>query len=111
MSGDAFAEEFFVHVRWQWIVLPASLEIASLVLLILVIIHSRREGIPLWKSSILALIYHGVEELRGQETLATERLSGMEVTAKETDVQLLRGGDGVSSLSRRMGYRAMIQDE
>jgi hypothetical protein len=74
-------------------------------------IHSRREDVPLWKSSALALIYHAVDELRGQESLATERLSGMEVTAKTTDVQLvIRSVDGLNSLSKRSGYRPVEQD-
>jgi hypothetical protein len=109
--GDAIAEESHVHVRWQWIALPAFLELASLALLVLTIIQSRRDDVPLWKSSALALIYHAVDELRGQETLATERLSSMEVTAKKTDVQLVKGEEGLNSLSKRSGYRPVDQDE
>jgi hypothetical protein len=108
--GEAIAEEPFVRVRWQWFALPAFLELASLALLVLTIIQSRRENVPIWKSSALALIYHAVDELRGQETLATEQLSGMEVIAKTTDVQLVKGEDGVNSLSKRSGYRPVDQD-
>jgi hypothetical protein len=111
VNGTAIAEESYVRVRWQWIALPAFLELASLALLVLTIIHSRREGVPLWKSSALALIYHGVDELRGQESLATERLSGIEVTAKTVDVQLVKSEDGVNSLSKRSGYHVVDQDE
>jgi hypothetical protein len=110
VRGKAITEESYVRIRWQWIVLPAFLELASLALLVLTIIHSRRENVPLWKSSVLALIYHGVDELRGQESLATERLSGMKVTAKTTDVRLVKSVDGVNSLSKRSGYRTMDQD-
>jgi hypothetical protein len=109
-SGDAYADESFVRVRWHWIVLPAFLELASLVLLVLTIIHSRRMDIPLWKSSVLALIYHGVDELRAQENPATERWSSMEGAAKEVDVQLVKSEDGVNSLSKRSGYRPVDQD-
>ena len=59
---------------------------------------------------MLALIYHAVDELRGQETLAAERLSGMEVTAKATDIQLFKSEDGLNSLSKRSGYRPVDQD-
>jgi hypothetical protein len=111
VNGTVIAEESYVRVRWQWIILPAFLELASLALLVLTIIHSRREDVPLWKSSALALIYHGSDELRGQETFATERLSGMEVTARTVDVQLVKSEDGVNSLSRRSGYHAVDQDE
>jgi hypothetical protein len=80
------------------------------VLLVLTVVHSRREAVPLWKSSVLALIYHAVDELRGQETLATELLSGMKITANMTDVQLVKSEDGVNSLSKRSGYRPVDQD-
>lgn len=111
VRGEAIAEESYVRVRWQWIILPAFLELASLLLLVSTIIHSRRQHVPLWKSSILALIYHGVDELRGQEDLNTERLSGMQVTAKTTDVQLVKSENGVDSLSKRSGYRPVDQYE
>ena len=110
VEGDATMEGSYVRIRWQWIVLLAFLEVASLALLILTMIHSRRKDVPLWKSSVLALIYHGVDELRGQETLAAERLSGMEVTAKTTDVQLVKSEDGLNTLSKRSGCRVVDQD-
>jgi hypothetical protein len=108
--GKAYAEESYVRVRWQWIALPAFLELASLALLVLMIIPSRRNNVPLWKSSVLALVYHGVDELRGQESVASEHSSGMEVTAKTTDVQLVKSEDGLNSLSKRSGYRPLDQD-
>ena len=110
VDGVANAEESYVRIRWQWIALPAFLELASLMLLILTMIHSRREDVPLWKSSALALIYHGVDELRGKETLEVERLSGIEVTAKTTDVQLVKSEYGVNKLSKRSGYLVVDQD-
>jgi hypothetical protein len=109
-SGDAYADESFVRVRWHWIAMPAFLELASLALLVLTIVHSRRMDIPLWKSSVLALIYHGVDELRAQENPANERWSSMEGAAKEVDVQLVKSEDGVNSLSKRSGYRPVDQD-
>lgn len=111
IRGYAYTEESYVRVRWQWLILPALLELVSVVLLILTIIYSRREDVPLWKSSILALMYHGVEGLRGQETLATERLSGMELIAKTTDVRLIKNEDGVNILSRRSGSRVVDEDK
>jgi hypothetical protein len=76
----------------------------------LTIVQSRRENVPSWESSVLTLIYHAVDELRGQETLGAERLSGMELTAKATHVQLVESEDGVNSLSKRSGYRPLDQD-
>jgi hypothetical protein len=111
VQGDAFAEESYVHVRWQWLILPAFLELASLVLLVLTIVHSRREDVPIWKSSVLALMYHGVDELHDRVTLASERLSSMELIAKGADVQLVKNEDGVNSLARRSGNVAVTEDK
>jgi hypothetical protein len=111
VRGDAYAKESYVHVRWQWIILTAFLELASLVLLVLTIVHSRREDVPIWKSSVLALMYHGVDELHDRGTLASERLSGMELIAKATDVQLVKNEDGWNSLARRSGYVAVTEDK
>jgi hypothetical protein len=111
VRGDAYAEELYVRVRWQWIILPAFLELASLVLLVLTIVHSRREDVPIWKSSVLALVYHGVDDLHDRGTLASERLSGMELIAKAADVQLLKNEDGVNSLAMRSGYIAVTEDK
>jgi hypothetical protein len=111
VRGDAYAEESYVRVRWQWAILPAFLELASLLLLFLTIVHSRRNDVPIWKSSVLALMYHGVDELQDRGTFASERLSGMELIAKVTDVQLVKNEDGVNSLERRRGYIAGTEDK
>ena len=47
VRGDAIAEESYVRVRWQWIALPVILEVASLALLVLTVVQSRRENVPL----------------------------------------------------------------
>jgi hypothetical protein len=111
VRGDAYAEESYVHVRWQWIILPAFLELAILVLLVLTIVHSRREDVPIWKLSVLALMYHGVDKLHDRGTLASERLSGMELIAKAADVQLVKNEDGANSLAMRSGYTAVTEDK
>lgn len=107
VQGVALAEESYLRVGWQWIALPALLELAVLVMLAMTIVQCRREDIPQWKSSVLALIYHGADRLRAQESLATERLSSIEATAKITDVQLVRTENGVNILSKRSGYNAV----
>jgi hypothetical protein len=107
VQGVALAEENYFSVRWQWIALPALLELAVLVMSVMTIVQCRREDVPLWKSSVLALIYHGVDGPRAQESLVTERLSGIEATAKVTDVQLLKTENGVNTLSKRTRYNAV----
>lgn len=105
--GYAISTETYVRVRWRWIIFPALLELGSLVLLILTIVLSRRKRVPIWKSSILAVIYHQVEGLGERETHVTERLSGMEASAKTAAVQLSSNQDGITVMSGRAIVRAM----
>ena len=100
-TGFTIIPEAYVHVRWQWMIFPVALELATLTLFILVIIHSRREGVPIWKSSILAIIYHSVEELRNERSPPTERLSDMQSAAEATAVGLWKSDDGLHRMARR----------
>lgn len=111
VRGRAFTEVTFVRVRWRWIILPILLELASIVLLVCTIVHSQSEGGPIWKSSVLALIYHGVNELHGEATHGIQCLSDMEITAKAMDVQLFRSEDGLNSVLKRKGHHTTAQEE
>jgi hypothetical protein len=50
----------FIHVRWWWLILPFSLEALTLVTLVATVILSAVRAVPIWKSSALAPIFHGV---------------------------------------------------
>lgn len=102
-TGYTITAEAYVHVRWRWMIFPVALELATLTLFILVVIHSRREGVPIWKSSILAIIYHSVEDLRNERSPPTERLSDMQLAAKATGVGLWKSDDGLHRMAGRPG--------
>ncbi|GME23704.1 hypothetical protein GTA08_BOTSDO13727 [Neofusicoccum parvum] len=55
-KGMAWTTQTFVHVRWLWIVLPAVLEVLTLVFLLGTILRSNASGVAIWKSSTLALL-------------------------------------------------------
>ncbi|KAI8635246.1 hypothetical protein F5Y19DRAFT_5090 [Xylariaceae sp. FL1651] len=56
--GIAYSKETYIHVRWPWAILPAVSTIITSALLATSIIISRRD--PLFKSSALALLFHGL---------------------------------------------------
>jgi hypothetical protein len=56
-------------------------------------------------------MYHRADELQDRGTLASQRLSGMELIAKAADVQLVKNEDVVNSLERRSGYIAVTEDK
>lgn len=85
--GRAFTNERYVHVRWVWMILPASLEVATLILFIATIIQNHRAGLPTWKSSVLAVYYH--DEGSKDIGMPVERLSEMDNAACATTVRLV----------------------
>lgn len=83
-----------VAVKWQWITLPVTVVLLSVVFLVITILVSRRQKqLALWKSSVLPLLYHGLDErvaiLDGEEYAV---VSGMEADAKSVEV-LLEGSE------------------
>ena len=99
--GRAYAEKSYVQVRWQWIILPVLLQLSTLVLFILTVLYSQLNGVPIWKSSILAIIYHAAEDLDEKKDVAAERLSGMDAVAQMDKVQFSRSADGIHHLYGR----------
>lgn len=88
-----------VHVRWQWIALPLTLTVFSIVLLGVAIERSEGAGKVIWKSSILATLFHGVQGWDAKE-LDHRSLSEMEKAAKGMNVALTSGTDGALLLCR-----------
>ncbi|KAL1621623.1 hypothetical protein SLS56_009159 [Neofusicoccum ribis] len=60
--GQAFHNETFVHVRWPWLILPATLVFITAILLQAAVVESHRRNSLLWKSSILPFLFHGFEK-------------------------------------------------
>ena len=60
--GNVTTSELYVHVQWEWLVLPFALEIVGVALFVTTILLSYRHEIQLWRSSALAHIYHGLDE-------------------------------------------------
>jgi hypothetical protein len=98
--GKASSAQVTIHVRWQWIALPALLELGGVVLLLSTIFYSRHVRVPIWKSSLLAIYYHQVEDLR--ESRAIFLLSEMDKASNNASVQISRTGDDRGFMLRRV---------
>lgn len=101
ISGYAFHDEIYVHVRWPWIVLPVVLQVSTIILFIATVIHSRRVGAPVWKSSLLAIWYHRTEESLDDGEAPRERLSDMRKLARATAVQLSEDEGEIGQMFKR----------
>ena len=94
VSGNLGVSEAFVNVRWEWFILPCLLELAGIGFLITTIIVSKHQKVYTWKSSVHALLYHGLEKelLEGKPVAHT--VSGMEQVARSVNVRLNMSDDG-----------------
>ena len=98
VTGSIRVTEVVVSVRWAWLILPLGLEVVGLVLLVLVWWRRGRRtageggvgvGAGVWKTSILPVLYHGLERndpaLRGGNWI---KLSDMQSAARSRQVKL-----------------------
>lgn len=89
VSGSFLTSQTVVAVRWPWMALPLAIEVLGLVL-VFVTMGRRRRVAELWKDSLLAVLYHGLD----REVLALHRESARTMTdiraaAEKTTVRLL----------------------
>ncbi|KAI5926300.1 hypothetical protein F4810DRAFT_589840 [Camillea tinctor] len=93
--GQAFYEETYWHVRWAWITLPATEVLLTALLLLISIIWTK--GQPLFKSSALALLYHGFDNPDENESLLEKQnsMSKLESAAKNINVEFKKVDNGV----------------
>lgn len=63
--GKVYTTQTYVHVTWPWLILPVALVIASCMVLLAAIISSSRHQTIVWKSSSLAVLFHGLASAGG----------------------------------------------
>jgi Protein of unknown function (DUF3176) len=88
VNGSVAVPEVYVRIRWEWFALPTLLTFSGIVFLVITIVISKRRKVRLWKSSALALLYHGLEDDILNDQPVADAISGMEQTARSTVVRL-----------------------
>ncbi|KAJ9614106.1 hypothetical protein H2200_002242 [Cladophialophora chaetospira] len=88
--GSVLSERTFVEVRWLWMILPVLLNVLGVVFLVVVRSYTEKLKLPLWKTSTLAMIYHGLDEdlIEGEAGTSYETSSGMAQAARGLYVRL-----------------------
>ncbi|KAJ5933900.1 hypothetical protein N7454_006229 [Penicillium verhagenii] len=56
VPGTTYEQENYILVHWPWIILPVVTTSLSGILLVMTAVKSRKDGLVLWKGSILPLI-------------------------------------------------------
>ena len=87
--GATWKAETYVHVRWGWLALPIALVSFSLVFLIGAIIETSHRKVLVWKSSNLALLFHGLyPDFASRDSTPPNKLSQMKERAQEIKIAL-----------------------
>ncbi|CAG8941429.1 unnamed protein product [Penicillium salamii] len=100
-SGTAHSSEVFVKVRWEWMILPGCLVLAGSCFFIATMVVNRRAKMPLWKSSALATLYHGLEKQEEDELVTA---ISMQVQAENSKVRLMDSEDGRLVLRKSLKF-------
>jgi hypothetical protein len=93
-NGTAYALQVYIHVRWPWISFTAAILLFTIVFLALIMAQSARHDIGIWKSSPLALIFHGLEVEDVQYT-HQDNVANMQSRSKNMRVRLGNTASGV----------------
>jgi hypothetical protein len=99
-NGTVQIKETYVKVRWAWLILPLAETLLASLLLIGSIVISM--GHPVWKNSVTASLFHGLDG-SGDGELAVhgvESLRAVDKAAQGMHVELQRNGEGILKLLR-----------
>jgi hypothetical protein len=90
LLGQAYQQEVYVEIQWEWLIFPFALLILSLVFLVSTIVKTAGDGATgVWKTSAMpTLIYSLPKETRGQFTSPSAWSSGKGAPRK-TRIKLL----------------------
>ena len=92
--GEATRTETYVLVQWQWLPLPIILLFLTLVFLVATIRKYTPKNVLPWKSSVTALLLHGLAPEHHEKYAIHERRGEMDAIAKELSIQLQKSDDG-----------------
>lgn len=100
VGGRSGSMELFIRVSWLWLVLPVLSVSLGTILLISVIQVTRKHKLHIWKTSELALLFHGLDFLV-DDMAEWNRVSEMEEVAMALQVGLGQGPRGGLQLQRK----------
>ena len=107
VKGTAEIIEVYIHVEWLWLLLPLIMVLLAIVFFGLTVWQSHRSGVPSWRSSVLAVMGHGLNAYmledggtkrssRRSDVIEAaggkERIGDLDVWAEEVEVLLRRRG-------------------
>ncbi|RDW90853.1 DUF3176 domain-containing protein [Aspergillus mulundensis] len=91
VNGDIKGLQVYVFVHWAWLVLPCGLVVLGAVFLGLTILLNSRQRLRPWRTSVLAVLFHGLHGPKSEAELTkTDTAGQMEQVAQNIHVRLRR---------------------
>ncbi|KAL8788419.1 MAG: hypothetical protein Q9195_007298 [Heterodermia aff. obscurata] len=101
VSGQAGSIEAYIQVRWAWLALPGALIVIGMASLVFAITETKKYGSHVWKSSEIALLFHGIQPPIPQ-TSSMNTAREMEYWSKDVKVKLLHDSNDSVTLRRNV---------
>ena len=84
ISGTSYTTETYYTVRWPWLILPVAVIVLVAIFSLVLMFETRRTKTRLWKNSMLALLFHGLDD-NARKQLVAEHTSGRLEKASQMD--------------------------
>ena len=106
--GHAFVQKTIISIQWAWLAYPIALMLMSMALHLIVVLESRRRGLPAWRNSRLALLFMRVEDLTSPEERAA---AARDAWHKPQNLTKLARGVRVRISRGKRGERVFLKEE
>ncbi|MCJ1466696.1 hypothetical protein MMC07_005316 [Pseudocyphellaria aurata] len=93
VHGTVYGLQTCIKVQWAWLALPSALIIFTIIFLLVTIITTRSWNMT-WKSSTLALLFHGLDTISREQYGEMMDLSAMENAARQAQAKLVASDAG-----------------
>ena len=102
-KGVVWQAQSIIRIQFAWLALPSGLVLFSAILLASTVLMTRHFRAPVWKSSTLPILYHGVREWDDEEEREVvegrlEKVDNMKKRASSTRVRIYNAPEGGSWL-------------
>ncbi|KAI0402461.1 hypothetical protein F4802DRAFT_369830 [Xylaria palmicola] len=94
VPGRSIYTESYVHVRWGFAIVPILVVVGAALFLVAAVYRSRKSSTQVWKSSALAMLFHGLDDGTKVYFADIRSLREQEAQARNTKVQLEESDDG-----------------
>ena len=94
IDGMAFQLQAFIRIRWRWLTLPVLVLALTAVLLVTSILLTFFTKSKAWKSSAIALLFHGLDPEHLDQLSGIKKRAQMDEASREVTVQLVKTEHG-----------------